>query len=191
MPHPSSCQRWEQRMKEPCKEGVASHLGPESCVVSRKAGQEALTGVQAGWAMEPRYRAYFRGPTQSSNAEGNRMGVDTARRPSPCAVEDPRHAWKLNVREPGDPRGAHRKGNRGAGGKAVDQGERRRGQPESDAESGNRVTGSGRCAGGGNVPFVVKRLTGSSLSFSPLPRFCTLTHGSGFAPNIRDKNRVR
>ena len=43
----------------------------------------------------------------------------------------------------------------------------------------------------GNVPFVVKRLTGSSLSFSPLPRFCTLTHGSGFAPNIRDKNRVR
>jgi len=43
----------------------------------------------------------------------------------------------------------------------------------------------------GNVPFVVKRLTGSSLSFSPLPRFCTLAHGSGFAPNIRDKNRVR
>src|SRR5664280_2396382 len=34
-----------------------------------------------------------------------------------------------------------------AGGKAVDQGEHRRGQPEPDAESGDRVTGPPRCAG--------------------------------------------
>jgi hypothetical protein len=100
-------------MKEPYKKGVASRLGPESCVVSRKAGYEALTGVQAGRAIEPRNGAYFRGPTLSSNAEGNRMGVDNARRPSPCAVEDPGHAWKLNAREPGDPSGAHRERNGG------------------------------------------------------------------------------
>ena len=79
-------------MREPYKKGVASHLGPESCVVSRKAGHEALTGVQAGRAIEPRNGAYFRGPTLSSNAEGEMMGVvkrETAitlrgRRPRTC-----------------------------------------------------------------------------------------------------------
>src|ERR1700758_3635392 len=30
-------------MKEPYGEGVASHTDPESCVVSREAGREALT----------------------------------------------------------------------------------------------------------------------------------------------------
>lgn len=32
-------------MKKPYGEGVASHTDPESCVVSRKAGREALTGA--------------------------------------------------------------------------------------------------------------------------------------------------
>ena len=104
-------------MREPYQKGVASHPGPESCVVSRKAEHEALTGVQAGWAMEPRNGAHFRGPTLSSKAEGKTMGVDMARRPSPCAVEDPGHAWKLHAREPGDPSGARRKSNRRAGGR--------------------------------------------------------------------------
>ena len=35
-------------------EGVATHDGPESCVDARKGGGEALTGVRAGWAIEPR-----------------------------------------------------------------------------------------------------------------------------------------
>ena len=35
-------------MKEPYGEGVASRTGSESCVDSRKAGHEALTGVHAG-----------------------------------------------------------------------------------------------------------------------------------------------
>jgi hypothetical protein len=34
-------------------EGVATHDGPESCVDVRKGGGEALTGVRAGWAIEP------------------------------------------------------------------------------------------------------------------------------------------
>src|SRR2546427_7077857 len=93
-------------MKEPYKKGVASHLGPESCMVSRKAEREALTGERAGWAIEPRNGAHFRGPTLSSNAEGNTMGVDNARLSSPCAVKDPRHARKLYAREPGDPSSA-------------------------------------------------------------------------------------
>jgi hypothetical protein len=35
-------------MKESYGEGVASHTGPESCVVDREVGGEALTGVRAG-----------------------------------------------------------------------------------------------------------------------------------------------
>jgi hypothetical protein len=41
-------------MKELYVEGLAIHGGPESCVGVRKGGGEALTGVRAGWAIEPR-----------------------------------------------------------------------------------------------------------------------------------------
>jgi hypothetical protein len=37
-------------------EGVAIHDGPESCVDVREDDGEALTGVPAGWAIEPRNR---------------------------------------------------------------------------------------------------------------------------------------
>jgi hypothetical protein len=35
-------------MEEPYGEGLASHTDPESCVDSREAGREALTGAHAG-----------------------------------------------------------------------------------------------------------------------------------------------
>jgi hypothetical protein len=35
-------------MKKPYGEGLASHTDPESCVVSREAEHEALTGAHAG-----------------------------------------------------------------------------------------------------------------------------------------------
>jgi hypothetical protein len=41
-------------MRELYIEGVAIHGGPESCVGVREDGGEALTGVRAGWAIEPR-----------------------------------------------------------------------------------------------------------------------------------------
>jgi hypothetical protein len=44
----------EKEMKELYVEGVATHDGPESCVVVCKGGGEALTGVRAGGAIEPR-----------------------------------------------------------------------------------------------------------------------------------------
>jgi hypothetical protein len=50
----------EKRMKEPDIEGVATHGGPESCVDAREDVGEALTGVRAGWAIEPRNQG-FRG----------------------------------------------------------------------------------------------------------------------------------
>src|SRR3954454_1165383 len=44
----------EKEMRELYIEGVAIHGGPESCVGVREGGGEALTGVRAGWAIEPR-----------------------------------------------------------------------------------------------------------------------------------------
>src|SRR5712692_3747389 len=44
----------EKEMRELYIEGVAIHGGPESCVGVREDGGEALTGVRAGWAIEPR-----------------------------------------------------------------------------------------------------------------------------------------
>jgi hypothetical protein len=41
-------------MGEPYTEGVAIHGGRESCVGVREDGGEALAGVRAGWAVEPR-----------------------------------------------------------------------------------------------------------------------------------------
>ena len=41
-------------MQELYIEGLATHGDPESCVVVRKGGGEALTGARAGWAIVPR-----------------------------------------------------------------------------------------------------------------------------------------
>ena len=57
-------------MKEPDIEGVAIHGGPESCVGVREGVGEALTGVHAGWAIEPR-NPWSRGADVVSKAEGN------------------------------------------------------------------------------------------------------------------------
>jgi len=45
-------------MKESNIEEIANHDGPESCADSRKGGGEALTGVRAGWAIEPRNQRF-------------------------------------------------------------------------------------------------------------------------------------
>ena len=44
----------EKEMRELYVEGVAIHDGPESCAGVREGVGEALTGVRAGSAMEPR-----------------------------------------------------------------------------------------------------------------------------------------
>jgi hypothetical protein len=41
-------------MEELYIEGLAVHDGPESCVGDPRGRSEALTGVRAGWAIEPR-----------------------------------------------------------------------------------------------------------------------------------------
>ena len=41
-------------MRELYIEGPATHDGPKSCGGAREDADEALTGVRAGWAIEPR-----------------------------------------------------------------------------------------------------------------------------------------
>jgi hypothetical protein len=57
-------------MKEPYIEGVASHGGPELCVGDPQGRSEALAGVRAGRAIEPR-KHLLRGAHALSIVEGN------------------------------------------------------------------------------------------------------------------------
>ena len=66
-------------MEELYVEGVATHGGPESCVVVCEGGGEALTGARAGRAIEPR-NVQFRGAHAVGMAEGNIGGGVIARR---------------------------------------------------------------------------------------------------------------
>ncbi len=40
-------------MKESYSEGLANHIGPESCVDDPQGRSEALTGERAGWVLSP------------------------------------------------------------------------------------------------------------------------------------------
>ena len=63
----------EEWMKEPYVEGVATHDGPQSCVVVRKGGGEALTGVRAGEILSREING-FGVPTLLNKAEGHTAG---------------------------------------------------------------------------------------------------------------------
>ncbi len=64
-------------MKESYRKGIASHPGPESCVVSREAAIEALTGGSAGRVLS--CEIIETGvPTLFSVAEGNTGGCAIA-----------------------------------------------------------------------------------------------------------------
>ena len=78
-------------MKEPYIEGVAIHDGPESCAGFREGASEALTGVRAGQAIEPRNQ-HSGVPTSSTEAEGNIAGGAKREPPADPAVEEPGHA---------------------------------------------------------------------------------------------------
>jgi RNA-directed DNA polymerase len=101
----------EKEMRELYVEGVAIHDGPESCAVVREGGGEALTGVRAGWAIEPRkhliqgadavekrgrrdrrlrYREWLPGPAWSKNlcmhGISMRENREVPRSPSPAVL---------------------------------------------------------------------------------------------------------
>jgi len=95
-------------MKEPYGEGLASRTGPESCAVNREAGREALTGAHAGGVLSREMLG-----TQGADAVGVARKATLEKAilrafSGPCEVEDPRHAWNLHAREPGDPTSARK-----------------------------------------------------------------------------------
>ena len=61
---------WKEKMQELHAEGLATHGDPESCVVFREGGGEALTGARAGRAIEPRNQGN-RGAQAVMYVEGN------------------------------------------------------------------------------------------------------------------------
>ena len=67
-------------MKESYRKGVANHPDPESCVASRKAAVEALTGAHAGQGIELRNQSRPGCRRRSAMAEGNTDG---------CAIGEP------------------------------------------------------------------------------------------------------
>ena len=68
-------------MQVPCDEGVAIHIGPESCAVAREGLGEALTGVRIGQPLS-RERYLFRMPTPLTlrKAKQGRHGFASALR---------------------------------------------------------------------------------------------------------------
>ena len=87
-------------MKEPYGEGLASRTDPESCVVSREAGHEALTGAHVGGV-------------SSREIAGNQDAVYSAGRqywwgrhreyPLDLRGQRPPTCMDLQAREPGGP----------------------------------------------------------------------------------------
>jgi len=65
-------------MQESYGEGVATHTGPELCVVDREVGDEALVGVRAGRAFSPEI-TLSGAPTSSVGTEGNILAIGIAR----------------------------------------------------------------------------------------------------------------
>jgi len=94
-------------MEELYAEGVATHGGPESCVDVREGVGEALTGVRAGQAIEP--RNFMIGvPTLSQRWKATPSAAFSRAGGGPRGVRDPGHVRNLHVREPGGPAFAHR-----------------------------------------------------------------------------------
>jgi hypothetical protein len=77
-------------MRESDTEGVAIHGGPESCVGVREGAGEALTGVRAGWAIEPRNQGFRgadvvkRGGRQHRRQRYRELSGDPARSKTLC-----------------------------------------------------------------------------------------------------------
>jgi len=76
-------------MKESHAERLATASGPESCGVLRKGKAEALTGVRAGRAIEPR-KKLSPGRRRIRDMRKAALGASVARDAiRSCAVEDP------------------------------------------------------------------------------------------------------
>jgi transposase len=97
-----------QRVRAPYDEGVAIHIGPESCAGSREAAREALTGVRAGQPLSG-VTLPNRSADALQSAEGNTSRRATASAERLRVVVRPWHARTSPGREPRGLRPAHRR----------------------------------------------------------------------------------
>jgi hypothetical protein len=84
-------------------EGLATRDGPESCVGVREDDGEALTGVRAGRAIEPRNQGGRGADVVKQCGRQHRWWRYTRVASGPRAVGEPVHVRNLHAREPGDP----------------------------------------------------------------------------------------
>ena len=89
-------------MEELYAEGLATHSGPESCTASCEGRGEALTGVRAGRAIEPR-NVSSGVPTLSMKRKAAPLTALARAVRGPRAVREPGHVRNLHAREPGEP----------------------------------------------------------------------------------------
>ena len=83
-------------MEELYAEGVAIHGGPESCAGVCEGVGEALTGVRAGQAIEP--RNFVTGvPTLSQRWKATPLGAFSRASGGPRGVREPGHVRNLHV----------------------------------------------------------------------------------------------
>ena len=83
-------------------EGVAIHDGPESCVGVREGDGEALTGVRAGWAIEPRNQRNRGADVVNLGGRQHPRRRYTRAVWGLRAVDEPTHVRNFHAREPGD-----------------------------------------------------------------------------------------
>lgn len=87
-------------MQVPCDEGVAIHIGPESCAVVREDLGEALTGERIGQPLSR--ESLDPGADAVSSAEGNTNRCVIASAWSTRRGRRTWHVQTLLAREPGD-----------------------------------------------------------------------------------------
>ncbi len=88
-------------MQVRCDEGIATHIGPESCAVHREVHREALTGDGIGQPSS-RESLHIPGADAVDMAEGNTFKGATA---STWTTRRGRRTWHVHTllaREPGD-----------------------------------------------------------------------------------------
>jgi hypothetical protein len=90
-----------QRVQVPYDEGVANHIGPESCAGGREAEREALTGVRVGQPLSG-VRLPIRSANALQSAEGNTSRRVIASAGRLRVVVRPWHARTSLTREPRD-----------------------------------------------------------------------------------------
>ena len=90
-----------QRVQVPYDEGVANHIGPESCAGGREVARESLTGVRVGQPLSGE-RLLHPSADSLQSAEGHTSRRAIASSGRLGVVERPWHAHTSSAREPRD-----------------------------------------------------------------------------------------